>query len=79
MPLRQFINLTDDDGEESFILLSQVLVMEFDDELLNVDEFDEVIDEDEQAQTKLRVRLNDSEPAGKGEEELFGDDEDLPF
>jgi hypothetical protein len=29
LPLRQFLNLTDDDGEETFILLEQIIVMEF--------------------------------------------------
>src|SRR5665647_322255 len=34
IPLRQFINLIDDDGEESFIPIQQIIVMEFDSCLL---------------------------------------------
>ncbi len=34
MPLRQFINLVDNDGEETFIPLRQIIVMEFDNNLL---------------------------------------------
>jgi hypothetical protein len=34
IPMRQFMNLTDNDGEESFIPLHQIIVMEFDKDLL---------------------------------------------
>jgi hypothetical protein len=48
VPLRQFINFVDDDGEECFIPLNQVMVMEFDGGLFySDDEFGEDIDLDE--------------------------------
>lgn len=36
-PFRQFINLTDDDGEETFIPLEQIIVMEFDTNLMEIE------------------------------------------
>jgi hypothetical protein len=47
-PFRQFINLRDDDEEETFIPLEQIIVMEFDSDLMDLedDEFDEDEDKD---------------------------------
>jgi hypothetical protein len=42
--LRQFINLIDEDGEETFILLEQIIVMEFDQNLMYAEE--EISDEE---------------------------------
>lgn len=47
-PLRQFINFSDDDGEENFIPLNQVMIMEFDASLMYGEEDDyEDLEEDE--------------------------------
>lgn len=48
VPLRQFINLIDEDGEECFIPLNQISVMEFDGSLFYQDEFDEDMDQDDE-------------------------------
>lgn len=42
--LRQFINLTDDDGEETFIPLVQIMVMEFDNNLVFEEEEEDLED-----------------------------------
>lgn len=47
IPLRQFINLIDNDGEETFIPLQQIMVMEFDSNLLFDEETDDAIEEDD--------------------------------
>jgi len=55
IPLRQFINFLDADGEENFIPLNQIIVLEFDDNLLydeENEEEDEEEDEDEEAGEK---------------------------
>ncbi len=41
IPLRHFINLIDNDGEETFISLQQIILMEFDSKLLYNNEGDE--------------------------------------
>jgi hypothetical protein len=46
LPLRQFLNLIDNDGEECFIPLSQIIVMEFDGNLFYNEEQDEGSQED---------------------------------
>jgi hypothetical protein len=45
--LRQFVNLLDEEGEETFIPLSQIMVMEFDQDLLYAEEEIEDDEEDE--------------------------------
>jgi hypothetical protein len=47
LPLRQFLNLIDNDGEECFIPLQQIIVMEFEGNLFYNDEQDEEMEEDE--------------------------------
>lgn len=44
-PFRQFINLTDDDGEETFIPLEQIIVMEFDTNLMDIEGEDDEDDD----------------------------------
>ncbi len=46
-PLRQFINLIDNDGEETFVPLGQITVMEFDNNLVFVEEESEEDAKDE--------------------------------
>lgn len=57
IPLRQFINLRDNDGEESFIPLQQVIVMEFDNNLLydseGEEEFESGLQSDEGSDEEL--------------------------
>ncbi len=45
IPLRQFINFIDNDGEETFISLQQIILMEFDAKLLYENNPDEMIEE----------------------------------
>lgn len=45
IPFRQFVNLIDNDGEETFISLQQIILMEFDSNLLYDKEPDEAIEE----------------------------------
>ncbi|MEP7232092.1 MAG: hypothetical protein ABI691_17650 [Ginsengibacter sp.] len=47
IPLRQFINLIDNDGEETFISLEQIILMEFESKLLYENNPEEIIEEDE--------------------------------
>jgi hypothetical protein len=46
LPLRQFLNLIDSDGEECFIPLHQIIVMEFDGNLFYTEEQDDGLQED---------------------------------
>jgi hypothetical protein len=55
-PFRQFINLTDDDGEEVFLPLEQIMVMEFDSALMDVE--DDGYDEDDDAKNMDYRSLN---------------------
>lgn len=47
VPLRQFINLIDDDGEETFIPLSQIILLEGDNSLFEIDTEEEKEEEEE--------------------------------
>jgi hypothetical protein len=46
IPLRQFINFVDLDGEENFIPINQIIVMEFEDNLMYDEEYEEEIDDE---------------------------------
>ena len=47
LPMRQFLNLIDNDGEECFIPLKQIIVMEFEGNLFyNDDQDEEILDDD---------------------------------
>ncbi|MDQ6763254.1 MAG: hypothetical protein M3015_11585 [Bacteroidota bacterium] len=47
IPLRQFINFIDNDGEETFISLEQIILMEFESKLLYESNPDEISEEDD--------------------------------
>ncbi len=55
---RQFINLTDNDGEETFMPLDHIIVMEFAGELLDL--VDDDMDEDEEENGESESWLNDT-------------------
>jgi hypothetical protein len=54
-PFRQFINLTDDDGEETFIPLEKIIVMEFDTNLMDLESENEEDDEDDNGGIDYRL------------------------
>jgi hypothetical protein len=47
VPIRQFINLIDNDGEETFIPMKQIIIMEFDSNLMFSEEANEIEDEND--------------------------------
>lgn len=47
LPMRQFLNLIDNDGEECFIPLKQIIVMEFEGNLFYNEDQDEELEEDD--------------------------------
>jgi hypothetical protein len=48
IPLRQFINFVDLDGEENFIPINQIIVMEFENNLMYDEEYDEEEDDEKE-------------------------------
>ena len=73
--LRQFIHLTDDDGEENFIPLHQVMVMEMDTSLIYVEEVPEDMDEIIQSWEDFETTKNGPENVEEDDPEV-DDDQD---
>ena len=55
--IKTVINLIDNDGEETFISLQQIILMEFDNKLLYNNEPDEEIEEDDSLKKRFSGRI----------------------
>ena len=84
-PLRPFMALRDDDGEENFVPTAQIIVMEFDDYLLYQAEDPDALMaeeeeiEDEEDEDDEDWEMEEETPDDEAEEENRKDNNDLPF
>ncbi len=79
VPIRQFINLMDMDGEANFIALKHITVMEFEDALLyNDEEEDDDTNEEENANADIDDIFEDFTPDDENKN-AGGDGAPLPF
>ena len=77
IPLRQFINFIDMDGEENFIPINQIIVLEFEERLLYDEENENEDEEENNLPREVEFDLfDDNELDGEADE---NDETDLPW